>query len=57
MVESAEIGPSVSPVTADDLDRAVQLAVDVLKEAPPASWDRRGRLTGVDVLGDRRAPQ
>lgn len=26
-------------MTADDLDRAVQLAVAVLREAPPAAWD------------------
>ncbi|MFD7575323.1 maleylpyruvate isomerase N-terminal domain-containing protein [Streptomyces sp. NPDC059810] len=32
--------PSSRPsVTADDLDHAVQLAVAVLREAPPASWD------------------
>ncbi|MEU0372552.1 maleylpyruvate isomerase N-terminal domain-containing protein [Streptomyces sp. NPDC006283] len=27
------------PVTADDLDRAVQLAVAALRAVPPASWD------------------
>lgn len=30
---------SRSPVTADDLDQAVQLAVATLREAPPAAWD------------------
>src|SRR3954452_10001985 len=39
MSRSAEIGSSPSPVTADDLDLAVQLAVAVLREAPPAAWD------------------
>lgn len=34
---SAEAGPS--PVTADDLDHAVQLAIATLREAPPAAWD------------------
>ncbi|MEU9125350.1 maleylpyruvate isomerase N-terminal domain-containing protein [Streptomyces sp. NPDC048506] len=29
-----------SPVTADDLDRAVQLAVGVLRRAPEAAWER-----------------
>jgi hypothetical protein len=31
----------VGPVTADDLDRSVQLAVAVLREAPAAAWDDR----------------
>ncbi|EST34103.1 hypothetical protein N566_18885 [Streptomycetaceae bacterium MP113-05] len=31
--------PSLSPVTADDVDQAVLLALDVLREAPPAGWD------------------
>jgi hypothetical protein len=39
MFRSAETGPSPSPVTADDLDLAVQLAVAALREAPPAAWD------------------
>ncbi|WP_435602263.1 hypothetical protein [Streptomyces sp. bgisy130] len=30
-----------SAVTADDLDRAVQLAVSVLRQAPPTDWDAR----------------
>jgi hypothetical protein len=34
---SAEAGPS--PVTADDVDQAVQLAVGVLRQASPAAWD------------------
>ena len=29
------------PVTADDVDQAVQLAVAALREAPPAAWDGR----------------
>jgi len=29
------------PVTADDLDRAVQLALAVLRQAPPAAWEGR----------------
>ncbi|MFB7233815.1 maleylpyruvate isomerase N-terminal domain-containing protein [Streptomyces sp. NPDC056269] len=37
--------PSRPSVTADDLDQAVQLAVAVLREAPPASWnDNAGSL-------------
>lgn len=28
-----------TPVTADDLDRAVQLAVATLQDAPPSAWD------------------
>lgn len=39
MSRSAEKVPSPSPVTADDLDLAVQLAVKALREAPPAAWD------------------
>ncbi|GGN63041.1 hypothetical protein GCM10011579_030870 [Streptomyces albiflavescens] len=39
MSRSAEIGFSRSPVTADDLDLAVQLAVATLREAPPVAWD------------------
>jgi hypothetical protein len=39
MSRSAEFRPSPSPVTADDLDLALQLAVAVLREAPPATWD------------------
>ncbi|MEU0986688.1 hypothetical protein [Streptomyces sp. NPDC005953] len=38
MSPSAAIGPVRHPVTADDLDRAVQLAVAVLREAPPLAW-------------------
>ncbi|WP_203884541.1 DinB family protein [Planotetraspora kaengkrachanensis] len=41
MLESGETGPSMPPVTADDLERAVRLAVDVLKDVPDDSWDRR----------------
>jgi hypothetical protein len=37
MPRSAEAGRS--PVTADDLDHAVQLAVAALREAPSAAWD------------------
>ncbi|MET7848994.1 hypothetical protein ABZT48_12330 [Streptomyces avermitilis] len=39
MSRSAETGPFPSPVTADDLDRAVQLAVGALRRAPSAAWD------------------
>lgn len=39
MSRSADTGTSSSPVTADDLDRAVRLAVAVLREAPPTAWD------------------
>ncbi|WP_329019465.1 hypothetical protein [Streptomyces sp. NBC_00690] len=38
MSRSAAIGPVRHPVTADDLDRAVQLAVAVLRGAPPLAW-------------------
>ena len=40
MPRSAETaaGTERSPVTPDDLDRAVRLAVDILREAPPAAW-------------------
>ncbi|MEZ0092278.1 hypothetical protein [Streptacidiphilus sp. EB129] len=38
MIRSPENGPSPSPVTADDLGLAVQLAVAVLRKAPPAAW-------------------
>jgi hypothetical protein len=41
MPRSTEAEPSPSPVTADDLDQAVQLAVATLREAPPADWDRK----------------
>ncbi|WP_406136651.1 hypothetical protein [Streptomyces sp. NBC_01089] len=41
MSRSAEIGPSSSPVTADDLDLAVQLALAVLRTAPPAVWSEK----------------
>jgi hypothetical protein len=37
MPQSAE--PESLPVTADDLDLAVQLAVTTLRDAPPAAWD------------------
>ncbi|WP_326645426.1 hypothetical protein OG884_13105 [Streptosporangium sp. NBC_01755] len=37
MHRSTEAGSS--PVTADDLDLAVQRAVGVLREAPPVAWD------------------
>ncbi|MER6950158.1 hypothetical protein ABT294_39685 [Nonomuraea sp. NPDC000554] len=39
MSRSAGAGPS--PVTADDLELAVRLAVAVLREAPPTAWDRK----------------
>jgi hypothetical protein len=31
--------PGAAPVTADDLDQAVHLAVDTLRTAPPQAWD------------------
>ncbi|WP_067180004.1 maleylpyruvate isomerase N-terminal domain-containing protein [Microtetraspora niveoalba] len=37
MSRSAETGRS--PVTADDLDQAVRLAVDILRGVPPQAWD------------------
>ncbi|MFF9410303.1 hypothetical protein ACF1B0_32975 [Streptomyces anandii] len=39
MSRSADAGLSRSPVTADDLDLAVQLAVAVLRGAPAAAWE------------------
>ncbi|GGT25410.1 hypothetical protein GCM10010222_79200 [Streptomyces tanashiensis] len=36
---STDSALSRPPVTADDLDSAVQLAVAVLREAPPAAWE------------------
>ncbi|WP_461143216.1 hypothetical protein [Salinifilum aidingensis] len=39
MSRSPRAGPSRSPVTADDLDLAVQLVVTALREAPPVAWD------------------
>ncbi|MER5927670.1 hypothetical protein [Streptomyces mirabilis] len=39
MSRSADIGFFQPPVTADDLDLAVQLTVAVLREAPPAAWE------------------
>src|SRR3954454_4387649 len=39
MPRSADAVPPPSPVTADDLDQAVQLAVAALREAPSAAWD------------------
>ncbi|MDX3762560.1 MULTISPECIES: maleylpyruvate isomerase N-terminal domain-containing protein [Streptomyces] len=39
MSRSADIGFFQPPVTADDLDLAVQLAVAVLREAPSAAWE------------------
>ncbi|WP_435223096.1 hypothetical protein [Streptomyces sp. Tue6028] len=39
MSRSAETGPSHSPVTADDLDLAVRLAVAVLRRAPATAWE------------------
>jgi hypothetical protein len=37
MQSSAEAGPL--PVTADQLGRAVELAITTLRDAPPAAWD------------------
>ncbi|MFC4584918.1 hypothetical protein [Sphaerisporangium corydalis] len=39
MSRSSENLTSRSPVTADDLDQAVLLSVDLLREAPAAAWD------------------
>lgn len=33
--------PESAPVTADDLDEAVRLAVDTLRDAPPQAWDHK----------------
>jgi hypothetical protein len=58
MSGSARAGLPRSPVTADDLDLAVRLAVTVLREAPPAAWDgKAGSLEWdcwetVEHLGD-----
>lgn len=41
MSRSAGAGRSPSPVTADDLDLAVRLAVAVLREAPSDAWDAK----------------
>lgn len=41
MSRSAGAGRSPSPVTADDLDLAVRLAVAVLREAPPDAWEAK----------------
>lgn len=41
MNRPAESGPSRSPVTADDVDHAVHLAVDTLAQAPPDAWDAK----------------
>ncbi|MFE2510826.1 hypothetical protein ACFXC9_20620 [Streptomyces naganishii] len=41
MSRSADAGLSPSPVTADDLDLAVRLAVAVLRAAPPAAWESK----------------
>lgn len=46
MSRSVEIDRSQPAVTADDLDLAVQLAVAVLREAPPAGWE--GKAGSLD---------
>ncbi|MEU3460601.1 hypothetical protein ABZ721_11675 [Streptomyces sp. NPDC006733] len=38
---AAAPSPSPSPVTADDLDRSVQLSVALLRRAPATAWDGR----------------
>lgn len=38
MPRSAETGSVLSPVTADDVDLAVRLAVGILRDAPPEAW-------------------
>ncbi|AEW92586.1 MULTISPECIES: maleylpyruvate isomerase N-terminal domain-containing protein [Streptomycetaceae] len=40
MSRSAEPDAAPAPVTADDLDLVVRLAVAALREAPPEAWDR-----------------
>jgi hypothetical protein len=40
MPRSNDTGTHRPPVTADDLDLAVQLAVTTLRDAPGAAWDR-----------------
>ncbi|MFJ8541244.1 hypothetical protein ACIRFH_04345 [Streptomyces sp. NPDC093586] len=58
MPRTPEPGPPPSPVTADDLDRAVRLAVATLGEASPAAWaGKAGSLEWdcwetVEHLGD-----
>lgn len=39
MSRPSEAAPPRSPVTAGDLDRAVQLALATLRQAPAAAWD------------------
>ncbi|MGW4435180.1 hypothetical protein ACWELO_05340 [Streptomyces sp. NPDC004596] len=41
MSRSADIARSQAPVTADDLDLALQLALAVLREAPQAMWESK----------------
>ena len=41
MPRSNDAGTHRLPVTADDLDLAVQLAVDALRDAPDSAWDGR----------------
>jgi hypothetical protein len=41
MSRPSEAAPPRSPVTADDLDRAVQLALATLRQAPAAAWDNQ----------------
>ncbi|WP_093272281.1 hypothetical protein [Saccharopolyspora shandongensis] len=38
MSRSVETGSVLSPVTADDVDLAVRLAVGILRDAPPEGW-------------------
>ncbi|GAA1364111.1 hypothetical protein [Streptomyces beijiangensis] len=38
MSRSVKSDPALSPVTADDIDLAVQLAIAVLREAPAEAW-------------------
>ncbi|GGV65410.1 hypothetical protein GCM10010277_72690 [Streptomyces longisporoflavus] len=37
--QADEDAPTPAPVTADDLDRAVQLALTTLRDAPATAWD------------------
>src|SRR5689334_15342910 len=45
MSRSSEAGSALSPVTADDVDLAVRLAVGILRDAPAKGWgDKAGSL-------------
>jgi hypothetical protein len=54
MPQSAE--PESLPVTADDLDLAVQLAVTTLRDAPPAAWDGKAGSLAWDCWENGDVP-